>query len=105
MCHRSRGLRFEELLQGSPSVGRFSLQEFNIWYLMMKCVFIISIFVAHWLASSTSNSVTRDHFPGVENINLLFVSCSGPSVKKQWRERQEAQVYYFCSLEDPKCRR
>ena len=79
----SKVLCCAELPQGNPSVGRFSLQEFNIWYLMLKCLSVLNIFVVYWLASPTSVSAGHNLFAGGENINLVFVLCSGPSVRKQ----------------------
>ena len=63
----------------------------------------LNTFVADWLASPTSVTVGHNRFAGGENINLLCVSCSGPSVKKPWRETQEATAL-FSWLECPKCR-
>ena len=65
---------------------------------MLKRLSVLNIFVAHWLVSVISVSTGRNRFAGEENINLLFGSCSGPSVKKQWREIQEAQLYCFRGL-------
>ena len=74
--------------------GRLN-RVFDIWYFKLKCLSVLNISVVHWLANPTSVSAGSNYFTGQENINLLFVSCSGTSIKKQWRERQGAQLYYF----------
>ena len=57
--------------------------------------------MAHWLASPTSITAGCNRFTREENINPLFVSCGGLSLKKPCRERQEAQLYYFCGRSAP----
>ena len=43
MWHHCRVLCCVELLQGNPSIGRFSLQELDVWYFILNCLFIESI--------------------------------------------------------------
>ena len=46
MWHCSWLLCCVKLPQGSPSVSRLSVQEFGIWYLILKCVAIVSTFAS-----------------------------------------------------------
>ena len=65
----------------------------------------LSMLVAYWLANAAFVTAARDRFLGEEDAKPLFVSFIGPSIKKQWRELQEAQLCCFCHLECPKNRR
>ena len=38
---------------------------------------------------------------GGKNINPLYILRGGPAVKKPWREREEAQLYYLCGCSAP----
>ena len=59
-----------------------------------------------WLANATFVTAARNPFLGGEDIKPLFVlftGSSGPSITKQCRKRQDAQLCCFCHLECPKC--
>ena len=46
MSHCSRWLCCVDLPRGSPSASRLSLRKFGTSYLILKCVAIVSTFVA-----------------------------------------------------------
>ena len=70
-------------------VGRNSLKKFDVK------VLICLKHICGSLVGKPHVTVGRNRFVGEENINPLCFSCGGPSVKKPWRGRQEAQLYYF----------
>ena len=47
------------------------------------------ILMASWIVSWSSTPAVLDHFPGGEDMNLLFNSFEGSNEKKGWQQKND----------------